>query len=279
MKTHTVLYSGGLDSFLTLNHLKTFTDDTRNNMTLLYFNLGAKCNNSEIELFNSANFKRYVSEHVHISDCLNMGNLEDAHAYIPNRNILAAIMAHSITNSDYIWIGGTKSDRVNDNNSRVCTDLSNMLTYMHDKEITVDSAFYDFHKCELVKEFTETKGWGNYESNTEAKHALIYSTFSCYNPCFCKKTVTAVIDDDDYKEIVTYDTKECLTCPACFRKNMSLYAGGIFIPMKITDSSKSMIKKYYDEAVENIDDENMKPRYEATISYVDALKERLNLEF
>ena len=278
-KKHVILYSGGLDSFLTYHHLKQYSDITDDNITLLYFNLGAKCTSAELELFNDATFKNYVTKRISVSDALNMGGLEDEHAYIPNRNILAAIMAHSITNADYIWLGGTKSDRVNDNNSGVCNELSRLLTVMHEHDVTVDSAFYDFHKCELVQEFVETSGWGSYDSPLVAQYALIYSTFSCYNPCCCKHNHKAYVNNDTDKVIVDYSSKECMMCPACFRKCMSLYAGGIFIPMIINESSELMIKKYYDEAKENVeDDEYMSARYQATIDYCNKLKEFCNLE-
>lgn len=262
-----IMYSGGVDSFLAYQHLRK--DDTKV-IALIYFNLGARCTQCEINLFNRIDFKKHVEHDVNISDCLSMGGLERDDAYIPNRNILASIMTNSVTNADRIWIGGTLSDRVNDNNEEIFKDLSALLSKIHNREIVVTSPFFDKHKCKLVEDYVLTNGWGHYEDQQQARYSLVESTFSCYNPLEKDQTLDINIGE----ETVNIATRECLECPACFRKCMSLYAGGIFIPMLNNETSNHIIKKYYDEANFMIDLEpEMRDRYIATIKYCEALKE------
>ena len=72
------------------------------------------------------------------------------------------------------------------------------------------------------------------------------------------------------REVIQIKTRECLCCPACFRKCMSMYAAGIYIPMGDSNVSKKIIERYYREAKKEIDcDCIMRPRYSATINYVD----------
>jgi len=267
-----VLYSGGIDSFLVHHYLCKQGIDHK----LLYFDLGGKYSVNEVELFENYIFKRNIKQDVIVSECLQMGELEHEDAFIPNRNILAAIMAHSVTNYDRIWVGGTLSDRVNDNNQKVFETISSLLSDMYQKTITVDSPFWQNHKPDLVKEFVEDNGWKQYDSKLEARKALVYSTFSCYYPVSEKHSVDIYFDDAD--TLYCTLTSECMNCPACFRKCMSLYDGGIFIPM--SKNAKTIAEKYYNESKEYIKqsddvfgDTSMLGRMEATVKYCDHLFE------
>lgn len=265
---NSIMYSGGVDSFLVYQWLRK-TDTIFENLNLLYFNLGARCNNSEIELFNSCNFKKHVSIPVMISDALNMGGMETESAYIPNRNILAAIMNNSVTNSDNIWIGGTLSDRVNDNNREIFDDLSKLMTKMHKRDIVITSPFFDSHKCSLVFDYVFNNGWNHYENQQDARKSLVEATFSCYDPLFESQQIKAHIEN----EVVEYCSRECLECPACFRKCMSLYAGDIFIAMKDNEKSNGFINHYKEEAEREVTKhDEMYERYVATLDYCAALE-------
>ena len=259
---HVILYSGGLDSFLTRQYLTSKKIDS----ILLYFNIGARCTGAEIELFNKDDFKSVINEGVTISDVLSLGSMETESAYIPNRNIIAAIAAQSVFDANNIWIGGTLSDRVNDNNDEVFRDLSNLLSKMHQRKITITSPFYGEHKCDVVRDYVLTNGWGHYTNQQDARKSLIKATFSCYNPLSSEQDVEIKCAE----EVLTIKTKECLECNACFRKCMSMFAGGIFIPMKRTDKSVDIVRHYIDEA-KNSNDSAMKSRFNMTIRYGDAL--------
>ena len=282
MKT-VVLYSGGLDSFLTHMNLKFRKIDH----SLLYFDLGGKYSKCERDLFNSEGFHKWVDEPVQISSNLMMGNLEDETAYIPNRNILAAIMAHSITDADVIYLGGTLSDRVNDNNPVLFAEIGKMLSNVHQKNIKIGSRFFKWHKPDIVKSFVLTNGFKNYETIDDAKTALVEATFSCYYPDSedAKYYVTFFKGGYNWDKIEAYHQIEvkdnvCLECPACFRKNMSLFAGGIFVPMWNTDTAKETITHYYEEAKKHIHDHRdpMHSRYVWTLRYCKAVSHQLAMK-
>ena len=262
-----VLYSGGLDSFLVHHHLNKINRPHK----LLYFDLGGRYRINEVSLFESYIFKRNIKQEVEVSECLRMGSLEHEDSFIPNRNILAAIMAHSVTGYSNIWIGGTLSDRVNDNNREVFNKLSNLLTEMYSKHpfcetINVTSPFWDLHKPDLIRDFCSSKGWGQYHSDFDAKKALVESTFSCSNPISEEKVCKVFYDNCcDKFEILT---KQCMKCPACFRKCMSLFAGGIFVPL--SEDARSIVDKYYNEAVKD-QSSSMRGRMMATIEYCNYL--------
>lgn len=274
-----VMYSGGIDSFLTHQWLKHNAIDHE----LIYFNLGTKYANDEINMFQSDGFISYVKEKVNISDCLHMGSLEHEDAHVPNRNILTAIMANSVTGYDNIWIGGTLSDRTNDNTSKCFKTLSSLLSYVNDRKITISSPFWMNHKPDLVKSYVETNGWSLLPDRNEARKSLVLSTFSCYYPNESKVVEVMFEDPEDsiYQERkpIYIETTECLECKACFRKCMSLYAGGIRIPMLKTDKSMTIVNEYECEAIESLNRirethsaDLMKSRYEWTIRYCDYVR-------
>lgn len=259
-----VLYSGGIDSFLVHHWLKKQNIDHK----LLYFYLGGKYSINETSLFNTYEFKHTIGD-IEISENLNMGDLERNDAFIPNRNLLAAIMAHSITNYDNIWIGGSLSDRVNDNNYEVFKSLSDLLSKMYEKKIVITSPFWNDHKPDLVKDFTNSNGWGQYSSNNEAAKALVHCTFSCYYPVQEANISRIVYNDNECED---YLSNQCMACPACFRKCMSLYAGGIFVAMK--PEASNIVKHYYEEAKESLtkcDNVLMLSRMQWTVQYCNEL--------
>ena len=270
-----IMYSGGVDSFLVHQWLRSNKIDHE----LIYFNLGGKYSNNEINLFNTDAFLKYVGQNVSISDCLHMGSLEEEDAHIPNRNLLTAIMAQSVTGYQNIWIGGTMSDRTLDNTFDCFHRLSSLLSIVNKKKIKVTSPFWANHKAELVKQYVNSKGWNLCESNNDARDSLITSTFSCYYPNEEKKVKIVYRDSEDTiytghetREIIT---TECLNCKACFRKCMSLFAGGIMIPMLKTEESIKLVTDYYNESMEGLQnpDDPMSIRYQWTIRYCDYLKQ------
>lgn len=271
-----VLYSGGVDSFLVHQHLKSKKIDH----SLIYFDLGGKYSKCERDLFNSDGFQTWVHEPVQVCSNLMMGNLEDETAYIPNRNVLAAIMAHSVADADMIYIGGTLSDRVNDNNPLIFEKVSNLLSILHNKRITVMSPFFDIHKPGLVKKFVDSNGFSNFENSDQAKYSLVESTFSCYYPDKEDEFYhIKFLNKGETSKIVEVKDNACLECPACFRKNMSLFAGGIFISMWNTEKAIETVKHYFDEAMLHIHEKSdpMFDRYYWTIKYCNAVAHHLGI--
>lgn len=267
-KKRVLLYSAGLDSFLTYQYLKECGID----FDMVYFDSGARCCSAELEILNSDLFKKIIGN-VEIRKELFFKDIEQDDAFIPNRNILAAICAQGLNNYDVIYLGNSLSDRVNDNNKLVFDKVGDLLSNMYDKKIEVTSPFYDRHKCDILLDCL------NYNWNDINLKASIYDiafnlTFSCYNP---KKKEIKTYCEFDNRNFIKH-TKECGECAACFRKRVVLNYYGLFIPMKMTDKSKTMINKYEREAKSVLktskyeDKEKMLPRFLSTIDYVEKLK-------
>lgn len=255
-KKEVLLYSGGLDSFLTFQYLKKLN----HNVDLVYFDSHAKCCEAELQLFSDSLFKEVIGN-VEVRDELFFKDIEQDDAFIPNRNVLAIICAQGLRNYDVIYLGSSLSDRVNDNNKIVFDKISDLLSHMYDKKITVTSPFFDIHKCDIMKDFIEND-WNNLIPRYTINVIADELTFSCYDPSYDGKW------------------KECQCCPACFRKRVVFNYCGYFMPMRDTNEVRNMVEKYYDEAkskliLTNISHEfdNMIPRFKSTIDYVENLKE------
>jgi len=140
--------------------------------------------------------------------------LEDADkVFIPYRNLLLILTALKYFHNDdlSILIGNTIDDRVHDN-SKIFIDQSNkFFKATYDKRVSVGSLFSNYSKISMVRETIKTT---KIDENDVEK-----LTFSCFNPI---------------------QNKECLSCNACFRKNVILYELGIFRPFY-----NSEILQYY----------------------------------
>lgn len=271
-KKEVLLYSAGLDSFLTASYLKTIGV----NPDLVYFDSGARCCNYEVELMQSRYFKFYTGFDVEIRKELNFSEIEQDDAFIPNRNILAAVCAQGLRNYDTIYIGNSLSDRVNDNNEKVFDKLSELLSNMYDKKIKVTSPFYNEHKCDILKDAINNK-W-LFSSNLIDIYNM---TFSCYNP---SKEMIKIKAEDFSKSVSNstthiINTHECGCCPACLRKRICFYHCCFYVPMVKCDKTMELIDKYYNEViswqqVSGVSDyyHIMRSRFESTARYCESFK-------
>lgn len=278
-KREVLLYSGGLDSFLTFQYLKA----TGHHFDMVYFDTGARCCDAEKELLRSKEFIENIGE-VEIRKELYFKDIEQEDAFIPNRNILACICAQGLKNYDVIYLGNSLSDRVNDNNKTVCDMMGQLLSQMYDKKIEVTSPFFNIHKCELFSMFMNN-GFG---TTCMTPNDISQLTFSCYNPLTEGQLVFPKPAELHQHDItVGFSTRECGECPACFRKRVAMcfsYRNSdnyYVLPMKESDKAKAIINRYMDEAMKkmaliSVNDEilKMKPRFESTIRYVVELRKR-----
>ena len=245
MKKEVVLYTAGVDSYI----LRQFLVDTGHDVDCLYFNHGGRY--TENELKKIAQLKLPII----INGDINMKDIEQPDAYIPNRNPLFCIMANSL-GYDKIWIGGSKSDRVCDNNEKTFEDLSEFLTNMHGRYIKIDSPFWNYYKDDMVE-------WYRRCHNVTD---LVYNTFSCFNPVQ-ERTVyfkSGIPGSREFLNISSYKTEECLNCAACFRKCAVLYSGGIFIEFQNED----IVEHYYKDFSRSID---LNKRSIGTLNYIEKL--------
>lgn len=253
MKKEVVLFTAGLDSYILREYLIQHGHD----VDCLYFTHGGRYSNTEIMTLDNMPFE------VIRSDILFLKGIEQIDAFIPNRNILMSIAANSL-GYDIIWIGGSKSDRVNDNNEVVFEKISELLTNTNKRYIKVDSPFWNCYKDDMIKWYSSIK----------SPIDLIYNTFSCFNPFTELKHRSYKLEQlkhlsPTYSIVEpitgTYQTFECMNCPACFRKSAVLFNSNIFINFE----NDSIIDKYYKEFTNEI---VQTPRSITTLKYIDCIR-------
>jgi len=205
MKKEVLLFTSGVDSFIA----REFLIDSGHDIDCLYFNHGGRYTNHEVEKIKSLLYP------VIIDTRLNLGDIEEDDAHIPNRNILFTTLALSLGYKK-VWLGGSLSDRVGDNKSEVYQRYSELLTTVNEEYCRIDSPFYDCYKDDMVRWYTRR--------HPASRIDLLKDTFSCFNP----------LDEEKERDVYVqglkgrYVTKECMNCPACFRKSAVLYSGDIF---------------------------------------------------
>lgn len=164
------------------------------------------------------------------------------------------LATHATSFSDKVWIGGSLSDRVGDNKKEVFDSLSDLLTKVNGRLITIKSPFWDSYKCDIAYMMTHSFKICSGDS-------LVKETFSCYKPLNNKRLVRYCING----EAKSYLTKECLECPACFRKGVALFATSI----KRAFQNYQLVDKYENDFKNQIVNS---PRKLATLSYCSYLK-------
>jgi 7-cyano-7-deazaguanine synthase in queuosine biosynthesis len=248
MNSECLLYTGGVDSYIAREYL--IKNDHK--IDLLYFDHGGRYCSQEIERIEATGVD------VIISNNLNFEELETESAYIPNRNILMMTMANAM-GYNKVWLGGSLSDRIGDNKSEVCYDLSTLLTNINDTYIEVNSPFYGCYKDDMVKWYV--KEYPNDIAN------LLKDTFSCFHPDEKTTSHKAWIHGIE----TSYISEECMNCSACFRKCAVLNSGYTFIPFRnqeIIDSYENEFKNTIIETSRSI----------GTMDYIKRLKEYRDAE-
>lgn len=254
MSKEVLLCSAGLDSFLLSSYLKFSGHD----FISVYFDLGGRYSGAEVETLSQRD------PHVVIDTSLRLGDIEKPDAFIPNRNILLATLAAS-RYGDTIWIGGTLSDRVNDNNKEVFDDLSKLLSRMHNRGITISSPFWTVYKTEVIKWYYENVILQkDIRLLFDEYSTFLTSTFSCFEPL--KQRVDRIARLG-LKEPLKYQSRECMNCPACFRKSVELNSIGLFRDF----TNDSILEKYSRDVHKAI---GYNPRMEATEEYIRAVNSR-----
>lgn len=249
MNTEVLLYTGGIDSFIA----KSYLEKQGNKFDCVYFNHQGRYCDIEIQRIKRLDFPVIINSDMKFKD------IEKPDAHIPNRNILLTIFANSL-GYNKIWIGGSLSDRVEDNNKKVFDELSTFLTLMNQTPISIASPFWNCYKENMINWYITHFDPVIEHSMYNSRYNLVVNTFSCYSPIPIRKVRGKIRGVG-----IAYDTEECLNCPACFRKNASLSVAEILIPFGNVD----IIKKYEKEFSTSID---KSPRIESTLNYIRLLK-------
>jgi len=224
-----IIYSSGIDSYLLRKYL-TITHPTEK-FKCVYYDIKCRYSKEEIDMLKIQQEKEKFD--LVIDDTFNFGNIERDDAFIPNRNL--HLTMHATKYGDKIYIGGTASDRISDNNEKIFQDFSKIISESLDKRIIITSPFWNIYKSQIAE-------W--YATGYIKKTELSGSTFSCYSPKIKKSWCALEID----KEVINSETNECLFCKACFRKNVVLNAIGVFRQFY----NKEIIESYFKECSNSI---------------------------
>lgn len=256
MREEVLLYSSGLDSYLAREYLLSEGHD----FDCLYFYHNGRYCDSELDIIKCLPFI------VEVKTDLNFKYIEEEDAFIPNRNILMTTMANSYGYNN-IWIGGSKSDRVCDNNREVFDRLSKFLSTMNEKSIKISSPFWDVYKSDVMKWFRNYSILKQKKDLNVFTKELLNRTFSCFNPRSKTDFIFEVQNDGKIiQNDCIEDSRECLKCRACFRKNVALYSIGIF---RYFHNHK--IIDHYQGQIDNAIIKN--PRMLATEKYIERIRD------
>ena len=247
-----LLFSAGVDSFIGYYYLRENYDVP--NLTLIYsYNDKIPYAATELkyvlkfrdELMDKSADMRIISYPQYYS------NIPCSDSFIPARNLIFALCTCFKLYNDYataylqsdginIYLGGLRDDRIGDNSPEFCKHASKLLSASFDEQVTVKSVFdYKLSKFEIV-------GWFVKNHPLLAQH-LVTHTFSCYSP----------INND-----------HCYSCRACFRRNVSLQNIEL-LPFH----DKQKLNDWIIEMKEHKDTYDP-VRYEATLNYIEALKQQ-----
>ena len=225
-KNVTVLYTPGLDSFLTseLLQMANVKHDK------VYFDINSRYTDHEIIKMDS-NHVRYDL----ISNLLNLQKYEHPDAFIPNRNLLLISLAQLKYNSDVILMSGFKDDRVSDNNEIFCKQLSDVLSTTAKKKIIVTSLFWEFEKSEILEKYLNFK-----ECDVKYVNNM---TYSCYDPVYNYDVLQSYkyLDNDKFIKTGQIKVEGCRKCKACFRRLCAFAYNGLCVPFNDIE----MVNKYY----------------------------------
>ncbi len=189
---HILLYTSGIDSFVGYYYL-ILQQGIKNPITA-YVDLKNRYSIEEIGMI-----KRSIPSCTILQDYINLSKLEDASAFIPNRNILLFSIVSSYFEKYFdrifLYTGSTKDERISDQTKKFFNIASKSLSISLGKQVMIRSAFdFKISKREAVN-------WLK-EKHQIPENNIVDLTFSCLNP--------------------TKFRQPCMQCKACFRKNVSL---------------------------------------------------------
>ncbi len=220
-----LLYSAGLDSYVTLKYIRKFIDD---HIKVVHYDINSVYSQYEINCIKSQDVN------CTINNTFDLSKNEKPDANIPHRNLYMAMHAAECYDADVVYIGGTKSDNVSDNNKEIMMQLSNLISTSLDRRVTVTSPWWDYYKSDAIMWYNKTY------NDSKSREYLMRNTFSCYHPVPTYKIRYYKCGNDIYE----YEGNECNSCSACFRKSIQMYNIGMFrtffnIPLVVTYASRS----------------------------------------
>ena len=206
-----LLFSGGLDSFIAWHFLKK--------PECLYVDIGHRYHLQEMEaamrLYHVTGLK------VTIDRKLILTELEKEDAFIPMRNSFLAHIAALY--GDKIWLIVQKGElEIPDRSVLFMERISQLLTQLNGRDISVDSPFIGMTKTDMVKWYIE--------QGLPVDHLKL--TMSCYNG------------------------NNCGYCPACFRRWVAFKLNGIEENYLVDPWKTTLAKRYKEAAINGVYDKS-----------------------
>jgi 7-cyano-7-deazaguanine synthase in queuosine biosynthesis len=148
---HVLMFSGGLDSYLALLSLLDNGIDPK----LVYVEHGSRNNDGQL-----SQAKKLAEKHgkeLIIDRSLSLGHLEEASAFIPNRNGFLAYIGALY--GDNIWFAIMDGEQTyTDCRQDTFMAVSMSLTLLSGRAVVVDSPFWNLTKAEVIAKL-DPKWW------------------------------------------------------------------------------------------------------------------------
>jgi len=191
----TILYSGGLDSFI----MKKLAESKGYETELIHFDIGQGYSKKEMDAISNSGYDVEIrkvdwlrpNQELSGKQENNSGNI-----FIPGRNAVLATLAASITMNTEVWMGGLKGedhDKATDKNKKFIDKTNELWSYVYSPFDTVPKLVFP-----LVD-----MNWGKFEAvewlfkNNHATKEEIVKTSSCLSDT---------------------DEKNCGICVVCCRR-------------------------------------------------------------
>lgn len=196
---HIVLFSGGVDSLITLRYAQSISREMTDCVTPVYCCLGHRYEAEEI---------RAVTEILHggvnIDKSLSgLGSIEDSKANIPSRNghLILAALRHSFEHFGsevYIWLTVQKDElSIPDRTPEFLQSMSKVCSVLSGRRVMVRTPWIDMDKTDMVRWYLERA----YSEEDLCR------TWACYSP--------------------SAEGVQCGNCPACIRRYIAFSLNGI----------------------------------------------------
>lgn len=213
---HIVLFSGGVDSLITLRYAQSISRGMNDCVTPVYCRLGHRYEAEELKAVMDIS-----RGGINIDKSLSgLGSIEDSKANIPGRNghLILAALRHSFEffgSEVYIWITVQKDElSIPDRSPEFLDQMSRVCSVLSGRRVTVRTPWRDLDKTDMVRWYIERA----YSEDDLRK------TWACYWP--------------------SAGGDQCGNCPACIRRYIAFSLNGIHEGY-LQDPKTSMTARMY----------------------------------
>lgn len=196
---HIVLFSGGVDSLITLKYAQSISREMMDCVTPVYCCLGHRYEAEELKTVVEISKGR-----INIDKSLSgLGSIEDSQANIPGRNghLILAALRYSLeyfNGEVYIWLTVQKDElSIPDRSPEFLDRMSKVCSVLAGKRVTVRTPWGGMDKTDMVRWYLERA----YSEEDLRK------TWACYWP--------------------SAGGDQCGNCPACIRRYIAFSLNGI----------------------------------------------------